>query len=183
MSGCPAVLFVNGFVYNTDREESRNSCHLSILAVHPIDEFSGGRERIISQIYIRSVIDPHAFWRIPDLHCARMETSKTADWCRCCSACSAPTAVVAAAPAAFLPHCCRHSTSAAAVVAAAAAAAAPAAAPMPRCCCCCCPSASEFWMRIRVCLKLQHCCRTWSSPPLCERLFHAVSKTVSVDLF
>ena len=39
----PAVLFVNGFVYNTDREESHNSCHQSFLAAHRIDDLSKGR--------------------------------------------------------------------------------------------------------------------------------------------
>jgi len=78
-----AVLIENRFVYNTDREESHNSCHLSILAVRQIVELWGGRDRESFPKYICSVIDPHAcwLWQTPDLHCTRIAKSKTADYC------------------------------------------------------------------------------------------------------
>ena len=121
---------------------------LSCQSVHGIDDYyrEDGSESFHK--YICSVTDPHAywFWRIPDFDCVRIEISKTADCYRWWSAVAAPAAP-AAVRAAVLPHCCHHSTSAAAATSAAALVSnlqTP------------CPSL-DVWMRIRVCLKLQHC--------------------------
>ena len=60
------------------------------------------------------------------------------------------------------PHCLCH----------------PISAIVPCFCCGCLSSAPEFWMRIWIYLKLQHCSRTWSSSPLFNRLFQSASNTV-----
>ena len=47
------------FITLTMKTESHNSCHLSILTVHRIDELSGGRERMISQIHLQCHWSPY----------------------------------------------------------------------------------------------------------------------------